>query len=116
MFNQLQDNMFIEMPADHTEVVPVVQPLTTINILVKRISSDGDVEFLIKNQEVEFDSAGNIRLKPLLDRIHNLGLDFSPNHIISYYSEVEHIYIFAGRFPISENFVIQREEVNWLQN
>ena len=109
--------MFIEMPADHPEVVPVdmpiVQPPTYVNILVNRKSSDSDVKFLIKNQEVVFDSEGSIRLKPLLDKIHNLGLDISPNHLISYYSELENIYIFAGRFPVGDDFVIQCEELNW---
>ena len=101
------------MPADHPEVVPVNQPPTTMNIVIKRKSSNGELKFLIKDQEIEFDSAGSIRLKPLLDKIHNLTLDFSSNHLISYYSEVEHIYVFAGRSPITDDIVIQRDEVNW---
>ena len=90
----------------------MTQISSKINLQI--ISSEDD-RVLFKDQMISLDSMGNLMLADLLHTIQGLGMDLNNNLLISFYSDLEEIYIMAGRDPISEKFVIRREEIDWSQ-
>ena len=43
-------------------------------------------------------------------------MDLNENQLISFYSDLEEIYVVIGRHPISADYVIRSDEIDWSQN
>ena len=66
---------------------------------------------MFKNMDIKTDASGNLRLAPLLEDIKNLGFDMK-NHVVSYFSDQDEVFVFVGKDPVPANSTIQLFELN----
>ena len=57
---------------------------------------------LFKNKKITYNPSGYILLAPLLESIKDEGIDMK-NHIVSYYSHVDKVFVHVGKDPIKHS-------------
>ena len=72
---------------------------------------DNDDKLLIKNIEVERDKWNNVKLAPIIKKISTMGIPVK-DHLISYFSNNERLFVFVGKEPLSEDCTIPMDDID----
>ena len=69
---------------------------------------------LFKGLPVTRDASGQILLAPLLNHIHESGLDLHAK-VATYYSETEKTFVFIGKIPVRPETTVEANAQNTVQ-